>query len=509
MVGVMTMMVVDSGVGGAEALLRRVDGRFEGVDAELSTRSDDEIVGLVTELEMLDRRLGALQLAVMDEIEGRGLHHGDGHISPKVMVRHLGRLSPSEAAGREKARQMLRRLPAVWEAYVSGDVGTDQVRLLGRVHSNRRVAPHMADRAEKFVRDASRSSFPDFEQELRLWERLVDQDGAEPAVERSHDRRDFTMVQDHFGLGWEIRGGIGSLSGAAMDEIFQKYVQAEWEADWEKARADKGDEATVDDLARTPSQRRADALWQIFQDAASTPPDSNAPRFVHTIVWTPPATNRCWPSSTSTPPPLDVDTFRRETIDGIPLAPTEAIVNGLVGEFRRVIVDAAGTVIDLGTTRRFTGSSRLAAQLQATRCPWTGCLVRTSRCEIDHTHPHSDGGRTNPGNGAPLCGRHNDGNKKASPSGATPPEPGTHTAPTAPKSTDRTESRIGRYATPLPGPSGVHPSPRSVLSKTGLEAAKLEVGRQQVPDNTVSGKGPSASHRPSRRRNWSNPWSTS
>ena len=94
------MTVVDRGVNQAEDLLHRVDGRVERVDSELSARSDNEIVGLVTELEMLSRRVGALSLAVMDEIEGRGLHHDDGHVSPKGMVRHLGRLSPGEAAGR-------------------------------------------------------------------------------------------------------------------------------------------------------------------------------------------------------------------------------------------------------------------------------------------------------------------------------------------------------------------------------------------------------------------------
>jgi hypothetical protein len=266
----------------------------------------------------------------------------------------------------------------------------------------------MADREQKFVQDAQRSSYLEFELAVRHWERLTDQDGAEPAAERSHDRRNFTLVQDHFGLGWEIRGGCGSLAGAAMDEIFQKYVQAEWEADWERARADKGDQATVDDLPRTPSQRRADALWQIFQDAASTPADSNVPRFVHNIVWDAQTFQQMLAELDGRPRrPLDIDTFRCETIDGVAIAPTEAIINSLIGEFRRVIVDAAGTVIDLGTARCFTGSARLAAQLQAARCSWTGCVVRTSQCEIDHTHPHTNGGRTNPGNGAPLCGRHN------------------------------------------------------------------------------------------------------
>ena len=404
----MTLTVVHSGVDGAKALLGAVDGRVERVDAELSERNDSEIIDLVAELEVLGRQVAALQLAVMDQIDDRRLYADDGHASAKVMVRHLGRLSAGEAAGREKARKALHMLAAVKEAYAEGSIGTDQVRLLAKVHANRRVAHQMAERDAVFVRDAQRLGYLEFELGVRHWERLTDQDGAEPTVERCHERRDFTLIQDHFGLGWEIRGGCGSLSGAAMDEILQHYVQAEYEADWEKARAEHGNEATVDDLPRTAAQRRSDALWQIFQDAASTPPGSGAPRFVHNIVWDAESFEQMVRElDNRRRQPLDIDTHRCSTIDGVALAPTEAIMNSLVNEIRRVVVDAAGTVIDLGHARAFTGSARVAAQLQATKCSWTGCVVRTSRCEIDHTHPHGQGGRTNPGNGAPLCGRHN------------------------------------------------------------------------------------------------------
>jgi hypothetical protein len=243
---------------------------------------------------------------------------------------------------------------------------------------------------------------------VRHWERLVDQDGAEPAAERSHERRDFTLLQDHFGLGWEMRGGCGALAGAAMDEILQHYVTAEWQADWEQARAEHGDAATVADLARTAAQRRADALVRVFEDAASTEPGATAPRFVHNIVWDADSYEQMLAELDGRPrQPLDADTHRCETIDGVPLAPTEAIMNSLVASVRRVIIDAAGTVIDIGTARRFTGAARLAAQLASTTCVWRGCTARTSSCEIDHIEAHAYGGRTNPGNGAPLCGRHN------------------------------------------------------------------------------------------------------
>lgn len=351
-------VVFGSDLAQADSLLRTAIEGCDAVDTTLAGATDDAVVALVSELEVLGRRVAALQLAVMDEIHDRGLHRDDGHFSAKVMIRHMANLSPAEAAGREKARRALRDLPKVRGSFLAGTIGTDQVKLLGRVNSNRRIADEMGDRDETFVRQSA-WPYPEFELAVRSWERLTDQDGAEPAAERAHHNRDFTLVQDHFGLGWEIRGGTGAMAGAAMDEILARYVEAEWEADWEKARAEHGDDATVDDLPRTAAQRRADALWKIFQDAASVPPDSKAPRFVHNIIWDAKGYEQMLGELDGrVRRPLDADTFRCSTVDGVPLPPTEAVLSSLVHEIRRVVVDAAGTVIDLGTARRFTGSAR-------------------------------------------------------------------------------------------------------------------------------------------------------
>ena len=202
--------------------------------ADLGLRSDAQIRALVGELEVQARRLAAAQLAVMDEVDARRLHEADGHFTAKVMVRHAGRLSCREAAGREKARKMLAQLCEVAEAFGEGTVGIEQVHLLGRVYSNHRVAPYMADQQDWFIHQAKVLEYDEFKEVIGAWERLTDVDGAEPAAQRAHRNRDFTMTQDHFGLGWEHRGGCGALQGAAMAEIFEHYVQAEWLTDWDK-----------------------------------------------------------------------------------------------------------------------------------------------------------------------------------------------------------------------------------------------------------------------------------
>ena len=217
-----------------------------------------------------------------------------------------------------------------------------------------------------------------------------------------------TLTQDEQSLTWTVDGRMGSMMGAQINEIFAHYTAAELAADWEKARAEHGDDACDAHLPRSSDQRSADALWQVFQDAASADGTCVPPDFCHDIVWSHDAYEAMLRRlDGEAAAPLDPETFRCETLTGTSVEPYEAAAHSLVSSVRRVIVDAAGTVIDLGRARSFTGSSRKAAKLQAKQCVWPGCRVPVDRCQIDHTHRHADGGRTNPGNGAPLCGRHN------------------------------------------------------------------------------------------------------
>ena len=161
------------------------------------------------------------------------------------------------------------------------------------------------------------------------------------------------------------------------------------------------------------SQRRADAMWKIFEDAASADGTAVPPDFCHDIAWGAETFEAMVAAMDPDDPAtladaeLDPDEYRCETIDGVPLEPFEAATSLWVSKIRRVVVDAAGAVIDLGRARRFTGSARKAVQLSAKRCCWPGCGVPTSQCEIDHTIDYAKGGLTNPCNGGPYCGRHN------------------------------------------------------------------------------------------------------
>ena len=102
--------------------------------------------------------------------------------------------------------------------------------------------------------------------------------------------------------------------------------------------------------------------------------------------------------------------YRCGTVDGEPLDPTEVVAATLIGQIRRVVTGADGVVLDMGRKARcFTGARQLAVRLSSTRCVWTGCDVPSTQCQCDHLDAYNGPGQgtTDPGNGAPACGRHN------------------------------------------------------------------------------------------------------
>ena len=391
-----------------------VGAAIESIDHQLTSLFDIGVeptdardsVECIAEFEQLRRRLDALQAELFDSIDERCLHVADGHASTKVMMRHVGGLSRSEAAARHKTSRMLRALPQVAAAYRAGQIGTDHVRTLARVHANPRVRDAMEQRQVAFLKHACEAHHR-FEKRVRRWERLVDDDGPTPPADPAHDNRNATILQN-FNGSWNFAGSSGSIQGATMREIHDQYVKAETEADWREARAEYGDGASAEHLARSASQRRADALFRIFTDAASNRDSAVPPGYTHNVVWSEETFNEYLRRAAGgTPRPIDPDNFVCHTLDGHDLDPNEAIASAFVSRVRRVVADARGTVIDLGEARFFTGSSRHAVKLQSSECVWPGCDVPSSMCEADHLREHARTGRTHPGNGAPLCGKHN------------------------------------------------------------------------------------------------------
>jgi hypothetical protein len=93
----------------------------------------------------------------------------------------------------------------------------------------------------------------------------------------------------------------------------------------------------------------------------------------------------------------------------VTLAPDDVIAACLSGVVRRVVIDAAGVVVDAGRKRRlFTGVARELALLLWQRCGHLGCTVPGDRCQVDHIAEwDADDGPTDQSNGHPRCDCHN------------------------------------------------------------------------------------------------------
>jgi hypothetical protein len=266
---------------------------------------------------------------------------------------------------------------------------------------------------------ASTESHDDFVRWLAEWESLADADGAAQDAERTHRRRQTTLVRNAADGSWHLRANLGPLQGAAMAEILAGYEAAEFETDRHEAIDRHGEGATVEQFARTPGQRRADALFEVFRRAAATPADGQSPEPLVNIVidhqtFEDEVRRICGDPTVSFDPGRAGERVCR-TVTGEPLHPSDAVIAAVLGAVRRVIVSAGSTVIDLGRKRRcFTGSSRDAALLQAAlrarggaSCLWSGCDGPPGRLQIDHHLAWHCEGRTDVANSDPFCGHHN------------------------------------------------------------------------------------------------------
>ncbi|MDQ3542631.1 MAG: 13E12 repeat family protein [Actinomycetota bacterium] len=370
--------------------------------------------GYGVRLQVAERLLRRVERAICGIVAGAlraGVWVEDGHRSVRGWLIATAHWSPAETTARLRTVTLLADLVSCGEALGAGSVGVAQVRELARARANPRCGDQLVEVEEILVGEAMVLPFEDFRRVVQRWEALADVEGAHRGHEAAHAGRvaDADVVGEEF----HFHAHGGTAQGAAIGEVFDKFVDAEFHADWELARMLHGDDVAMSMLARTVPQRRFDAFHAMAMAAAANRPGAAAPTPVVDIVVdqatfeaavTALVTDR--PLADTMPDVADPTTRRCETLDGTPLDPLDVVAAALIGDIRRVVFDSASCTIDLGrASRLFTGLSRLAVWLQGTRCLWPGCGRHHS--QIDHSRDWTADGRTNPANAGPLCGWHN------------------------------------------------------------------------------------------------------
>lgn len=346
-------------------------------------------------LERTARRVEAAIIEHLDTVDRTGVHRADGHRSIRAYQLACAHVSRSVARDRWLTVLLCRRAPEVLAGLNDGDLGIEQVRLLARTGVRPRVGHLLTFDPDMFallLQLARTLSYADFEAAVLHWVRRADADGQEPDHREAEAQRSATVTVS--GDRVIVRAVLPAAAGAEVEAILNAFAQAEY------AR-DVANSPTTGHLARTGSQRRADAFVEMCLTALG--PDGSVDVTVGIVMDA--ATFDA--ALTRQHVPMDAAGVRGRchTLTGIPLQHLDAATAALWGHIHRVVVDAADTVINLGrSSRLFTGSARKAAQALGTTCHMPGC--DDTATDIDHRHPWQRGGRTDQANAAPLCGFH-------------------------------------------------------------------------------------------------------
>ena len=412
---------------------------FAGLVEEVRGSSDDALDDRFRRLEGSLRAWQAEMAAVVGEVGRRKLHHTDGHRTVGGWMRAHALVSRTECVRRVRLARLLELAPEVGEQLGSGSLGVEQADELARAAANPRCGPQITEVLPVLLEHGTHVSFDDFRLLVRRWESLADTDGAHRDRDATHAARTASLAVVNGVL--HLRAEGGALDGAAMIEIFQRFCTIEFKTDCNTARTNGGI------MPRTDAQRRFDALHAIFTAAVSVPAGARPPEPIVNIV----VDQVTFESHLALlrlielrpdQPQLRIDQRRCETTSGIPLTPDDVVRAALAGKVRRVVLDSAGVVIDLGRKRRlFTHAAAEAIRLMSTHCGFAGCDINAALCEIDHLMNGPATAPPDPATPRPSAAPTTRPRTTATASDATNKAASTPTDPTAPRSADK---RAGR-----------------------------------------------------------------
>jgi hypothetical protein len=375
-------------------------------EIDLGLTGDDGLGELLVAIEREEARLAATKAGVMAEFDARHAWTADGSRTAAAWHARATHCSPVAARALRRLGRRLRHMPVTRLALAAGRITERHAQILGALHESPRkpIADAFGEAEQMLVGYAIELDFDDFLAAVRYWESAVDADGVEDRAAADFAARHLHLSQTWRGI-WRIDGQLDPLGGEEVLTELWRIERELFRHDWAEAKAVHGENTCLEHLARTPAQRRADALVEMARRSAAKPADATPPRPLLVVH-------------------LGDESLRRmcELASGTVVTP-----GGLVpllddAEIQRIVyAGRSRRITDLGErTRFFTGPLREAILLRDRRCQHPGCRVPAHDCQVDHTVPHSKNGRTTQWNGKAGCDHHNRFKADAMPSGWDP-----------------------------------------------------------------------------------------
>jgi hypothetical protein len=352
-----------------------------------ATLDDHTLSETLIELRRVRARLAAVEARLVAAVDTRRPWAPAGYRSTACWLAASDNTSLGDAHSHVRLARRLRTMPATAAALAAGDITATHAHRLASLNAPATAGP-FRDAEEFLVGQARTLGWADFTTACAYWARAARDDQPDP----DKADRDHRYVAIHDGLRGTglVTGELTPTAKATVASALDRIERELFEADWAAAKAVHGEATTTAHLARTPRQRRHDALVEMATRASAAPPDAKRPRPLLTIL-------------------AGYDAFKDicELADGSLVSPgtVAQLLDDAVIE--RIVFDGPSRVLDLGRARSFVGAARRAVEVRDRRCQGPGCHVPAHACDIDHIWRHSDGGPTHPDNGRALCGFHN------------------------------------------------------------------------------------------------------
>jgi hypothetical protein len=372
---------------------------FEDLTAELAAVMDticaadpalladrESIVALQCQIE----RVNAALCRVTAAFDASGQWDADGAYSAAAWIAAKCRLPNGKARSQVGRGRQLRDMPAVEAAWLYGEINTAHVDVLRHARTDRTADAFARD--EEMLCDYARSlSYRAFVRAMAYWRYLVDPDGAEDDAKDLEDENRFHLSKSYRDQ-YFLNGLLDPISGAVVGKSLKQIEDELFDQEWLDAKRRLGREPTVNDLQRSPAQRRAAALVQMALRAQAVPAGARLPEPCFTVL-------------------VGYETFAGpicELGNGTVVTPGSLVPYLDKAWAERVVFDSRGRVMDVGERRRlFSGATRRAVQIVGRECFHPYCDVPAEDCEIDHIQPWAAGGPTTQDNGRPACSYHN------------------------------------------------------------------------------------------------------
>ena len=340
----------------------------------------------------LERQLARLECVVsrgVQAFEVSGEWALEGAKSPTAWLATRCSLPKSQARAQLRRGRALGHLPVAASAWAEGKIGGAHLDALAKVRTAASAEALARDEA-LLVHHATELRFEPFLGVLAYWGQLADPEGAEEADLARRARRDVYLAVSISGMHLG-QMTLDPISGSIVGGELERLEAELFEADWAQARAALGREPHLGELARTPGQRRADALVEMATRSRTAPENGRRPEPLFSVV-------------------VGYEALHGricELSGGTVVTPGSLLAYLEGADFERAVFSPNRRVEVSITARLFSGATRRAIELRDRTCTHPFCDVPAERCQIDHIVPYALGGPTTQENGRVLCGFHN------------------------------------------------------------------------------------------------------